>query len=173
MQVEADIKVDDAIGWELVVEHPGLGKARQLARDDLVFPRQVRQRERRDRGERLRPIRLLLHALELPGRLDDSLEIKRRHAAARRLEPRTFFLRLAFRLVTIGLQQQPAAMAVVDEVVLEQPLEIMISTRDLGLESRERTVEGESRYRIESVEPRSQGAQHERDSAWKCAGVAL
>ena len=173
MQVKTDIEIDDAVGEEVVIEHAGVGEACHLAWDELVCTRKVGERERRDCGQRLRRVGLLLYTPERVRGFDHSLEIPRGHAGAHRLEPRPFLLCLAFCQIPVGLEDQYGAVAVVDEVALKQPLEIALAARNLCLDGGQRPLEGERRQWIVPVQPGSQRPQHEHDAARKRAGIVL
>src|SRR5262249_20065409 len=80
---------------------------------------------------------------------------------------------LAFWQIPVGLEDQYGAVAIVDEVALEQPLEIALAARSLCLDGGERRLEGERRQWIAPVQPGSQCPQHEHDAAWKRSGIVL
>ena len=87
-------------------------EACHLDRDELVCARQVGERERRDGGQRLRRIGLLLHALERVRGFDHGLRDRPRVMLARTaLEPRLFLLCLALGLIPVGPQDQYGAVA--------------------------------------------------------------
>src|SRR5262249_31356035 len=151
VQVKSDIEINDAVGEEVVIEHARVGEACHLAWDELVCTRKVGERERRDRSQRLRRVGLLLHAPERGGGFPPCRAIPRGHTGAPRLEPRPFLLCLAFCQTPVGLEDQYSAVAIVDEVALEQRLEIALAARNLCLDGGERRLEGERRHDLVCV----------------------
>ena len=122
-QVEAQVQVEDAVGEQVVGQQPRAGQLALDAGNAPDLPVQVGQGQGRDGGQRLGRVGGVLQRLEaLHGGLYRS-DVSFGHGCARCVQPGALG-RLGLRAhARVGLQQDHAAMRVVQQVALNQRLE--------------------------------------------------
>ncbi len=173
MQVKAYIKIQNAVGEQVVVQQLPFAHRAQLTGDLLGQRLQVAQFQRGDGRQRLRAVGGLLTALQFLRRLRRGRQRLRVHARCRLIQACAFILRAALCQMGVRLQNHRHAVGVVHKQVPRQAFQHALPFGQPRLQRRQRGFQPQRPKGVFSIQPQIHRAQHHRQPARVRAGVVF